>query len=129
MLYFAMSISERPIQLESYFEFINDGEAERVLKAIRIVGTRVGIEFVLSEYLEGATADEIALRFPTLTLEQIYATITYYLADREFVDEYLRHVWNHMDKAAREQDVNPSPFIVSLRERLQAARQRATPAS
>lgn len=121
-----MSIGERSIQLESYFEFINEGEAESSLKAIRVVGTRVGIEFVLRDYLEGATAEEIALRFPTLTLEQVYATITYYLAQREFVDNYMQRVWQALDIAAWERDAHPSPFLVSLRERLDAARQRTS---
>jgi hypothetical protein len=118
-----MATSEHPIQLESYFDFIRDGDAKEV-RSIRLSGTRVGVEFILSEYLEGATADEIALRFPTLSLEQICATITYYLADREFVDDYLRRVWQHMDQAAHEQDVRPTPFVVSLRERLQSAKRR-----
>jgi len=119
-----MSTAERPIQLESYFEFIRDDDATSTVRSIRLAGTRIGIEFVLSEYLEGATADEIALRFPTLSLEQIYATITYYLAERKFVDDYLRRTWHHMDEAARQQDIRPSPFVVALRERIQSARLR-----
>jgi hypothetical protein len=119
-----MAMSEHPIQLESYFDFIRDGDEKSDVRSIRLSGTRVGVEFILSEYLEGATADEIALRFPTLSLEQIYATITYYLADREFVSDYLRRVRQRMDQATHEQDKRPTPFVLALRERLQSEKRR-----
>jgi len=48
------------MELESYFEFIND-------KAIRIVGTRVGIETILRKYQQGASTEEIILCYPTLS--------------------------------------------------------------
>ena len=60
------------MQLEEYFDFIAED-------AIRLSGTRVGIETVIDDYQQGATPEEIALHYPTLSLEQIYATITYYL--------------------------------------------------
>ena len=72
------------MQLEEYFEFRDQGE-------IRIRGTRVGIEIVLTEYLSGRTAEEIALNYPALSPEQIHASITYYLHNRPAVDRYLAH--------------------------------------
>jgi len=44
----------------------------------RLKGHRIGIETILPDYLDGLTLEEIALRYSTLTLEEIYATITYY---------------------------------------------------
>lgn len=73
------------MELESYFEFIAED-------AIRLKGTRVGIETVVRDYQEGASPEEIALRYPTLTLEHIHATITYYLAHQEQVETYLQLV-------------------------------------
>ncbi len=58
--------------LESYFEFLDSGE-------IRIKGTRVGLEIVIRDYLQGASPEEIVLRYPTLSLEQVHAAILYYL--------------------------------------------------
>ena len=49
------------MELEGYFEFLAED-------AIRLRGTRVGIETVVRDYLEGASPEEIALRYPTLTL-------------------------------------------------------------
>lgn len=57
---------------------------------IRITGTRVSLDSVVHEYNQGATPEEIAISFPSLRIEDIYATITYYLNNRGQVEEYLR---------------------------------------
>jgi len=106
---------EKIMKLESYFEFIGED-------AIRIAGTRVGIETVLRDYQEGASPEEIALRYPTLSLEQIHATITYYLANREQVEAYLERVRQRQEEAWLEQQRHPSEFVRSLRERLERER-------
>ena len=97
------------MELENYFDFLNADD-------IRIKGTRVGIETVLDDYLNGASPEEIAARYRTLTLEQVYATITYYLRHQEEVDEYLER-WRAYTKAAwQEQQRNPPPVVRRLRE-------------
>lgn len=101
--------------LESYFEFVNED-------AIRIAGTRVGIETVLRDYQEGASPEEIVLRYPTLSLEQVHATITYYLANRDKVAAYLERVRERQEEAWQEQQRHPSEFVRSLRERLERQR-------
>ena len=69
--------------LEEYFEFVAPDD-------IRIKGHRLGIESVLYEYIHrGRTAEQIAADFDTLTLEEVYATILYYLRHREAIDAYL----------------------------------------
>ena len=57
---------------------------------IRITGTRVSLESVVYEYGQGATPEEIAVSFPSLRIEDVYATLTYYLNNREQVEEYQR---------------------------------------
>ena len=104
------------MELESYFEFIAEN-------AIRIAGTRVGVETVVRDYREGAGPEEIVLRYPTLTLEQVHATITYYLANREKVEAYLDRVRQHQEEAWQEQQHHPSAFVRSLRERIEQQRQ------
>ncbi len=73
------------MELESYFDFVND-------TAIRLKGTRLGIETVIVDYLAGASPEETVLRFQTLSLEQVHATITYFLANRASVDAYVQRV-------------------------------------
>jgi len=104
------------MDLESYFEFISED-------AIRIAGTRVGIETVLRDYQEGASPEEIVLRYPTLSLERVHATITYFLANREKVEAYLELVRKRGEEAWQEQQRHPSEFVRSLRERLERQRQ------
>jgi uncharacterized protein (DUF433 family) len=103
------------MKLEGYFEFVNE-------EAIRIAGTRVGIETVLRDYREGASPEEIVLRYPTLSLEQVHATITYYLANRAKIETYLTRVQQRQEEAWLEQQRQPSEFVRSLRERLEQQR-------
>ena len=104
------------MELESYFDFIAED-------AIRIAGTRVGIESVLRDYREGASPEEIVLRYPTLSLEQVHATITYYLANQERLEPYMALVRQRQEEAWQEQQRDPSEFVRGLRERLEGYRQ------
>ena len=103
------------MEIENYFEFIED-------QAIRIAGTRVGIETVLRDYQEGASPEEIVLHYPTLSLDQVYATITYYLANREKIQAYLAQVRQRQEEAWQEQQRHPSDFVLALRRRLERER-------
>lgn len=106
------------MELERYFEFLGPDD-------IRIKGTRVGIETVLDDYLSGASPEEIAARYRSLTLEQVYATITYYLSHQKDVDAYLERWRSYSEAAWQEQQRNPSPATRRLRE-LKARRSVAT---
>ena len=54
--------------IEHYFNFLSDDD-------IRIAGTRVGIETVLYDYIyRSRTAEQIADTYPSINLEQVYAT-------------------------------------------------------
>lgn len=107
--------------LESYFEFVRS-PGDEVVQAIRVAGTRVGIEHILREYLNGASPEELALRFPTVSLEQIHATITYFLAQRRQVVHYLEAVWQQQESDWKGQENDLSPFLVGLRRKLASAR-------
>ena len=85
-------------------------------------GTRVGIETILSDYLDlGLFPEQIAARYRTLTLEQVYATLTYYWRNREQVEAYLHSVDEEIERQRREQDLHPTPAVKRLRD---LARQR-----
>ena len=98
------------MKLESYFDFLSDDD-------IRIKKTRIGIESVLYEYIyRGQTAEQIAERFPTLKLEQVYATILYYLQNREKVENYLLDWLNFSRQMREKQAENPPPVVLRLRK-------------
>jgi uncharacterized protein (DUF433 family) len=96
--------------LEDYFDFLAPDD-------IRIRGHRIGIETVLDEYLrKGRRPEEIVVSYPSLSLDEVYATILYYLRNREELDRYLAD-WREFGREARErQRRDPPPGIVRLRE-------------
>ncbi|MDT4954723.1 MAG: hypothetical protein QOJ02_2861 [Acidobacteriota bacterium] len=57
--------------------------------AYRITGTRVSLDSAVYAFRRGASPESIQRSFPTLTLEQIYGAITFYLAHQEEIDQYL----------------------------------------
>jgi uncharacterized protein (DUF433 family) len=96
------------MQLEDDFDFLAPAD-------IRIKGRRVGIETVLNDYLDlGLFPEAIALRYPTLDLEAVYATITYYRHNKVRVDAYLRSWREHGELMRREQAANPPPALKRL---------------
>jgi len=105
------------MQLESYFDFLAPDD-------IRIKGSRIGIESVLYEYIHREQSPKaIGTRFPTLTAEQIYATVLYYLHNRERIDAYVADWLEYGRRMREEQDRNPPPIVVRLRA-LKAERQK-----
>jgi len=98
------------VQLEEYFDFLTPHD-------IRIKGSRIGIESVLYEYVHHArAAEEINERFPSITLEQVHATILYYLNNPKTVGAYLANHLEYCRQARAEYDRNPPPGVVRLRK-------------
>jgi uncharacterized protein (DUF433 family) len=56
---------------------------------IRVGRTRVTLESVVSLFDQGASAEEIGLRYDVLDLPDIYATLSYVLGHRDAVQGYL----------------------------------------
>ena len=105
------------MKLEDYFEFLAPND-------IRLKGHRVGIETILFDYLElGLSAEEIALRYPTLSLEEVHATLTYYWHNRTEMDAYLRLASEHETQMIQEQQQQPSPAVKRLYRLIQERRQ------
>lgn len=85
---------------------------------IRVAGTRLPLDRIIFAFQQGATAEEIAQRFPVVELADVYAIISYYLRHRAEVEAYLE---TRQEKAAEirmqnEAQVNPR----GIRERLLA---------
>ncbi len=98
------------MQLEDYFNHLAPDD-------IRLKGTRIGIETILFDYLFRArTPEEIASIYPSLTLEQVYATILYYLHHQEAVDAYMTDWLEWSERMREEQRHNPPPVAQKLRK-------------
>ena len=99
------------MQLEDYFDFISPED-------IRLKGTRVGIETIITDYLGGRFPEEIPLHYPTVTLEQVFATLTYYYRNQETVEAYIQAWREHGERAWEEQQRNPSPRVREIQKML-----------
>jgi uncharacterized protein (DUF433 family) len=98
------------LQLEDYFDFLAPDD-------IRLKGTRIGIESVLYESIHRAQSpEEIVQRLTSLTLEQVYATILYYLHNKEVVSRYLADYLEYCRKSREEYEKNPPSVVVRLRQ-------------
>ena len=96
--------------LEDNFMFLAEND-------IRLKGTRVGIETILYEYIDNSRPPEVIVsHYYTPTLEQIYATILYYLQNEEKVGTYLENYLEYCRKAREEQNKNPSPAVIRMRK-------------
>jgi len=57
--------------------------------AVRVGNSRVLLELVIRAFQDGATPEMIVQRYPSATLEDIYAVVAYYLRHRPDVEQYL----------------------------------------
>ena len=57
---------------------------------ILVADSRVSLDSVVHHYKLGASAEQIAHKFPALELADVYAAITYYLNHEETVEQYLQ---------------------------------------
>ena len=56
---------------------------------LRVAGTRVTLDSIVTALDLGATSEEIVQRYPVVDLASAYALIAYVLRHRESVDAYL----------------------------------------
>lgn len=97
-------------QLTDYFSFLTPGD-------IRLKESRIGIETILYEYIDrGCTPEKIAQIYTSLTLEQVYATILYYLQNKEDISAYMQNWIAHGHKMREEQRLNPPPVSEKLQQ-------------
>jgi len=82
---------------------------------IRVGGTRVTLQSVVGLFEQGASAEEIALRFDALDLHAVYATLSYYLGHREELQGYLDRQQAASAGARREAERRFSPAAVRAR--------------
>jgi uncharacterized protein (DUF433 family) len=87
-----------------------------------VAGTRISLDSVIHEFLRGAAPETILRSFPLIrSLENLYRAITFYLTNKEEVDQYLRlqeERWKQLRAG------NPPP--PELKTRLDQARQAMT---
>lgn len=87
---------------------------------VRVGGTRVTLDSVVYAFDEGASPEEIAQRFPSVDLADVYGAIYYYLRCPDEVRSYLREREAEAEQVRRECEARHPQG--NLRERLLARR-------
>lgn len=91
-----------------------------------LTGSRVSVDSIIYSFREGLSPETIMREcFPTLTLEQVYGAITFYLANRAELDAYLLK-WEAAYEARLAEQRKAEP---ELAERMARARRELLPAS
>jgi uncharacterized protein (DUF433 family) len=72
------------------------------------VGSRMSLDSVVYQFLQGESPEGIVQAFPSLSLLQVYGGITFYLDRRSEIDAWLKLGEAHFDEMARAaRDANP----------------------
>ena len=84
-----------------------------------VAGSRVPLAHVVREFQHGELPEAIRSHYPTLTLEQVYGAITFYLGSKEEVEADIAERERIEDEFAK---THPAP--AGLRQKLERARQQ-----
>ena len=72
------------------------------------VASRVSLDSAVYQFLAGESPEGIVQSFPSLSLEQVYGAIAYYLAHRAEIDEHLKRGEARFEELARaSREANP----------------------
>ena len=82
---------------------------------LRVGEADLSLDSVVIAFQDGLAPEAIQLQYPALTLEEVYGAITYYLANREAVDEYLAQQAQRWTELRRTSEQTPSPVVTRLR--------------
>jgi uncharacterized protein (DUF433 family) len=88
--------------------------------AIRVRGTRVTLDTIVTAFHAGATAEEIAQKFPTVTLADVYQVIAHYLNHTAEIDACLSQ--QQTEAVALQREIEKRFDLVGVRARLLARR-------
>lgn len=78
---------------------------------MRVSGTRVLLDLIVYAYHQGETPEHIVQMYPTLTPDQVYLAIGYYLRHRDSVDAYIRRMDEEAERIRREIETEYPPQI------------------
>ncbi len=80
---------------------------EKTERGYWVAGSRVSLDSIVYAFWEGQSPETIAQSFDTLTLEQVYGAIAYYLSHRDEINAYLEQArldYEAKRQAARDAD-------------------------
>ena len=81
----------------------------------RVGDIKVMLDSVVAAFHQGHSAETIQQQYPALSLEDVYGSIAYYLANAAAVDAYLKRQDAEWDKARARAEAKPSAVVERLR--------------
>jgi uncharacterized protein (DUF433 family) len=81
----------------------------------RVANTRVTLEQVVDAFREGATPEEIVLRYPVLHLIDVYSVITYYLHHQAEIEKYVEKESTLDEEARKEVEARSDTAVIRAR--------------
>ncbi len=72
----------------------------------RLTDSRVSLDSIVYDWLSGLSPESIVDNFETLSLEQVYGAVAYYLAHKGDVDAYLRQTRDKFDRLLEQSRVS-----------------------
>lgn len=94
---------------------------------MRVSETRVLLDLIVYAYQQGETPEHIVQMYPTLTLDQVYLAIGYYLRHRQSVDTYIERMEEEAQAIQHEIEATYPPKVsqADLLARLQTPKDDA----
>src|SRR5689334_16481228 len=92
--------------------------------AVRVGKTRVALDTVVAASCDGATAEEIVQRYPSLNLADVYQVIAYYLRRPLEVEAYLQQRKSRAEATRAQNEMRFDPQ--GVRDRLLSRRPAKT---
>src|SRR5690349_18876713 len=78
---------------------------------LRVGNTRVLLDLVIYSFRLGNTPETITDQYPSLSLDDVYLAIGYYLRHREAIDEYLREQEAEAEAFRRQYEAENPPKL------------------
>jgi uncharacterized protein (DUF433 family) len=85
---------------------------------VRVGNTRVTLDTVVEAFVDGATAEEIVVQYPSLNLADVYQVIAYYLRRPSDVEAYLQQRKTQAETVREQNEARFDPH--GMRDRLLA---------
>jgi uncharacterized protein (DUF433 family) len=89
-------------------------------ESLYLIGSRVPLAVVVYEFKNGEAPEAIQSHFPTLSLEQVYGAITFYLGNKDEVERDM------LERRRIEEEIikTQPPLPPELQQKLNRARER-----
>ncbi|MFZ5833485.1 MAG: DUF433 domain-containing protein [Planctomycetota bacterium] len=89
---------------------------------MRVGNTRVMLDSVVVGFRQGHSPETIQQQYPSLSLEEVYGAVAYYLASQDEVDQYLKRQAEVWDASRQKSEQQANPVVQRLRNQLASAR-------